>query len=71
MRHHTRLKVKSYLTKKLFADILRLQTFFLFVLFFKTVFLCVIALAVLELNLSTRLALNSGILLPLPPECWN
>jgi hypothetical protein len=38
---------------------------FLFVCFFKTRFLCV-ALAVLELTLSTRLALNSEIRLPLP-----
>ena len=41
---------------------------FLFVLFFETRFLC-IALAVLELTLYTRLALNSEIRLPLPPEC--
>jgi hypothetical protein len=36
--------------------------------FFKTEFLCG-ALAVLELTLLTRLALNSEILLPLPPKC--
>jgi hypothetical protein len=42
---------------------------FLF-LFFETGFLC-IALAVLELTLYTRLASNSGIRLPLPPECWD
>jgi hypothetical protein len=38
--------------------------------FFKTGFLC-IALAVLELTLSTRLASNSEICLPLPPEHWD
>jgi hypothetical protein len=38
--------------------------------FFETGFLC-IALAVLELNLKTRLASNSEIHLPLPPECWD
>jgi hypothetical protein len=37
--------------------------------FFKTGFLCV-ALAVLELTLF-RLASNSEICLPLPPECWD
>ena len=42
---------------------------FLF-LFFQTGFLC-IALAVLELTLQTRLASNSEICLPLPPECWD
>ena len=41
---------------------------FCFVLFFETGFLC-IALAVLELTLQTRLASNSEICLPLPPEC--
>ena len=41
--------------------------FFCFVLFFETGFLC-IALAVLELILQTRLASNSEICLPLPPE---
>jgi hypothetical protein len=30
-----------------------------------------IALAVLELTLLTRLASNSEIRLPLPPECWD
>jgi hypothetical protein len=30
-----------------------------------------VALAVLELTLLTRLALNSEIHLPLPPECWD
>jgi hypothetical protein len=40
----------------------------LFVL--ETGFLCV-ALAVLELTLLTRLALNSVIHLPLPPKCWD
>jgi hypothetical protein len=40
---------------------------FLF-LFFETGFLC-IALAVLELTLYARLASNSEIHLPLPPEC--
>jgi hypothetical protein len=44
--------------------------FFCFVLFFKRGFLC-IALAVLELTLQTRLASNSEICLPLPPECWD
>jgi hypothetical protein len=39
-------------------------------LFFETVFLCV-ALAVLELTLSNRLASNSEIRLPLLPECWD
>ena len=38
--------------------------------FFETGFLCV-ALAVLELTLWTRLASNSEIHLPLPPECWD
>ena len=42
----------------------------LFVCLFETGFLC-IALAVLELTLQTRLALNSEIRLPLPPECWD
>jgi hypothetical protein len=45
------------------------DTFFL--RFFKTGFLCVVALAVLELILYTRLALNSEIRLPLPPNCWD
>jgi hypothetical protein len=36
----------------------------------ETGFLC-IALAVLELTLYTRLALNSEIRLPLPPKCWD
>jgi hypothetical protein len=36
--------------------------------FFKTEVLCV-ALAILELTMKTRLALNSEIHLPLPPEC--
>jgi hypothetical protein len=44
--------------------------FFLFFFFFETGFLC-IALAVLELTLKTRLALNSEICLPLPPKCWD
>jgi hypothetical protein len=39
-------------------------------LFFETGFLCVV-LAVLELALQTRLALNSEIRLPLPPKCWD
>jgi hypothetical protein len=39
-------------------------------LFFETGFLCV-ALAVLELTLYTKLALNSEIYLPLPPKCWD
>jgi hypothetical protein len=43
---------------------------FSFGLVFETGFLCV-ALAVLELTLQTRLALNSEIHLPLPPKCWN
>ena len=38
--------------------------------FFETEFLC-ITLAVLELTLQTRLALNSEICLPLPPKCWD
>ena len=38
--------------------------------FLQTGFLC-IALAVLELTLKTRLALNSDICLPLPPKCWD
>jgi hypothetical protein len=42
---------------------------FLFLFFFETGFLC-IALAVLDLTLQTRLALNSEIHLPLPPKCW-
>jgi hypothetical protein len=37
---------------------------------FWTGFLCV-ALAVLELTLYIRLASNSEIRLPLPPECWD
>jgi hypothetical protein len=41
--------------------------FFFFSFFFETGFLY-IALAVLELTLYTRLALNSEIRLPLPPE---
>jgi hypothetical protein len=43
-------------------------SFFFFFGFFETGFLC-IALAVLELTLSSRLASNSEIRLPLPPEC--
>jgi hypothetical protein len=39
-------------------------------LFLETGFLC-IALAVLELTLLTRLALNSEIRLPLPSKCWD
>jgi hypothetical protein len=39
-------------------------------LFLKTGFLC-IALAVLELSLQTRLALNTEICLPLPPKYWD
>jgi hypothetical protein len=38
--------------------------------FFEIGFLCV-ALAVLELTLETRLASNSEIHLPLPPQCWD
>jgi hypothetical protein len=45
-------------------------SFFFFFFFSKTGFLCV-ALAVLELTLQTRLASNSEIRLPLPPECWD
>jgi hypothetical protein len=41
-----------------------------FCFFYETGFLCV-ALAVLELTLLTRLASNSEIRLPLPPECWD
>jgi hypothetical protein len=41
---------------------------FIFLFVFETGFLCV-ALAVLELTLWTRLAWNSEIHLPLPPEC--
>jgi hypothetical protein len=44
--------------------------FFSFFFFVETGFLCV-ALAVLELTLQTRLALNSEIRLPLPPKCWD
>ncbi|EDL01979.1 chloride channel CLIC-like 1, isoform CRA_b [Mus musculus] len=36
----------------------------------KTGFIC-IALTILELTLYTRLASNSEIRLPLPPECWD
>jgi hypothetical protein len=43
---------------------------FWFLVFFETGFLCV-ALAVLELTLWTRLALNSEIRLSLPPKCWD
>jgi hypothetical protein len=39
-------------------------------LVFREGFLCIV-LAVLELTLSTRLASNSEIHLPLPPECWD
>jgi hypothetical protein len=46
-----------------------LSFYFLFFYFFETAFLFV-ALAVLELTLYTRLASNSEICLPLPPECW-
>ena len=43
---------------------------FFFFFFFETGFLCV-ALAVLELSLQTRLALNSQTSPPLlPPKCW-
>lgn len=46
--------------------------FFLVVCFyFKTGFLCVVALAGLRLNLQTRLALNSWRSACLFPECWN
>jgi hypothetical protein len=53
-------------------DNLAIVTFNLsfFFFFFETGFLC-IALAVLELTLKTRLASNSEIRLPLPPECWD
>jgi hypothetical protein len=44
--------------------------FFFFFWFYKTGFACV-ALAVLELTLQTRLASNSEIYLPLPPEGWD
>ena len=44
--------------------------FFFFFKFFETGFLCV-SLAVLELILYTRLALNTEIRLPLPPKCWD
>jgi hypothetical protein len=44
--------------------------FFFFFGFFETGFLY-IALAVLELTVWTRLALNSEIRLPLPLECWD
>jgi hypothetical protein len=46
--------------------------YFLFVclIFFKTGFLCIV-LAILQLTLYTRLASNSEIHLPLPPECWD
>ena len=44
--------------------------FYLFILVFQGRVLCV-TLAVLELTLYTRLALNSEILLPLPPRCWD
>ena len=46
------------------------QCFCLFVLFFETGFLC-IAVAILELPLSTRLASKSEICLSLPPKCWD
>jgi hypothetical protein len=39
-------------------------------LFFEAGILCV-SLAVLEITLQTRLALNSEIHLPLPPKCWD
>jgi hypothetical protein len=39
-------------------------------LFFETRLLC-IALAVLYLTLYTRLASNSEVHFPLPPECWD
>jgi hypothetical protein len=42
----------------------------LFCFVFETGFLCV-ALAILELTLQTRLALNSEICLSLPPKCWD
>jgi hypothetical protein len=45
--------------------------FILFIFgFFETGFFCIV-LAVLELTLKTRLALNSEIRLPLPPKCWD
>jgi hypothetical protein len=50
--------------------LLLLLLFCLFFVFFETGFLCV-ALAVLKLTLYTRLASNSEICLPLPPECWD
>jgi hypothetical protein len=40
-------------------------------LFFKTGFLCVTALAVPELTFWTRLTSNSEFLLPLLPKCWD
>jgi hypothetical protein len=43
---------------------------YIYIYIYETGFLC-IALAVLELALQTRLALNSEICLPLPPKCWD
>jgi hypothetical protein len=58
--------------KQAYVDFYRIFFFFFF-LFWGVGwagFLCV-ALAVLELTLWTRLALNSEILLPLTPKCWD
>jgi hypothetical protein len=38
--------------------------------FLEKAFLCV-TLAILELSLETRLAVNLKICLPLPPKCWD
>jgi hypothetical protein len=50
--------------RDLFIDLL------IYFWFFEIGFLCT-ALDVLELTLYTRLASNSEICLPLPPECWD
>jgi hypothetical protein len=64
-------KEQPQIPRFLFFVFLFACLFFLFLfLFFETGFLC-IALAELELTLQTRLASNSEIRLPLPPQCWD
>ena len=56
----------------LFVSLLFLNfSFFCFVLFYQTGFLCVTALAVLELILVDQAGFElTEVCLPLPPECW-
>ena len=69
---HTQTTVKIVWGKySCFLFLSLFDCYFVFLLgFFETGILC-IALAVLEITMYTRLALNSVNCLPLPPECWN